>query len=696
MKRTAACFALVLAVFCSSTFAIGALYARMAGTSGTSSPLWISNYEADVTITDQIAVTHVDETFENDSNIQMEGIFIFPLPDNAIVTELALWINGQRVVGSVMQSDTAQAVYNSVVSKSIDPALLQYLGNNVFKLSVYPIQAAGNPMSTRRIEITYAELLPLNAGQVEYTFFMKAVNMSSKPVGTALVTFDLTSQKNIVSITSPTHSAPELSIAKQSDTHYIGTCGNENTLSETDFKLDYQFQNTAYALNVLTYVPSGMFFDTTGDNPYFLLWITPPDSAKPIKKNITFIADISSSMDGTRIAQLKQSLIAMVDTLAPTDMFNILAFSTAVQNFQPNLVLANTANKTAAIAFVNQLTAMGLTNMQDAFEAAFQSAWDDTSMNGIVFLTDGMPTWPDTNSSAILDSVAVYNKKQVNIFTFGIGDQANSGFLKNLANNNNGIATMIASDDSISSIMINFMHTISYPLIKNITMNYGGLQTSDVLPNTMPNLYAGKQLTLLGRYTKSGQYPITFDGTRGSDSVILTQNLTFPSPAENQPFVPRMWASAKIDWLLNEIAMYGVKPELKNAVIALGIKYSIITPYTSMLVLETNSTLPHEDKTTMGPKKLAIMNTPNPFKSLTMIKYSIPKMAAPQKVSIKIYDARGCLIRTLLNDVTMGGNFLIHWDAKNDKACGIPAGMYFAVLQISNGMHSILFMKVIR
>ena len=115
-----------------------------------------------------------------------------------------------------------------------------------------------------------------------------------------------------------------------------------------------------------------------------------------------------------------------------------------------------------------------------------------------------------------------------------------------------------------------------------------------------------------------------------------------------------------------------------------------------MLVLETNSTLPHEDKTTLGPKKLAIMNTPNPFKSLTMIKYSIPKMTAPQKVSIKIYDARGRLIRTLLNDVTMGGNFLIHWDVKNDKGGEIPAGMYFAVLEISNGMHSILFMKAIR
>jgi Ca-activated chloride channel family protein len=695
MKRSAL-IALLVCTLYGSTFAIGALYARPAGSSDNSTPLWLTSYEADVKISDQIAVTHVDQTFKNESYMNMEGIFMFPLPDNAIVTELALWINGVRTVGSVMESDTARSVYNSVVRRSIDPALLEYMGDNIFKLSVFPIAPAGQLMSTRRIEITYAELLPLTAGKVEYKFFMKSVNMSSKPVTQALVTFDLTSQKKIDSIGSPTHTSPEFSLIKQSDTHYIGTCGNENTLSEKDFKLDYQFENAVYSLNLLTYVPSGMFFDSTGDKPYYLLWITPPDTAKAIKKNVAFIADISSSMAGTRITQLKQSLIAMVNMLSPSDMFNILAFSTSVQKFKDNLVTADATSKSSAVTYVNQLSEMGLTNMQDAFKAAFKSAWDDTSVNAIVFLTDGKPTWPDTNSLSVIDTVAAQNKNHVAIFSFGIGDQVGSGFLKRIAKDNSGFATMIASDDSISAIMGNFMHTISYPLIKNISVDFGGLQTSDVLPNPMPNLYAGTQLTLLGRYVQAGQFPISFKGTRAADSVVLKQNLTFPSTAENQPFVPRMWASAKIDWLLNEIAIYGENPELKNGVIALGKKYSIITPSTSMLVIEPTMGFPYEDKTNRGPKKMTLMNSPNPFKSLTTIKYSIPKMSVPQRVSIKIFDSRGCLIRTLVNDVTMGGNFLVHWNAKNDKGFSIPAGMYFAVLQIGNGMHSMISMKIIK
>ena len=695
MKQLAS-IALLLCALYGSSFAIGALYARQPLSSDISKPLWLKSYQADVKITDQIAVTHVDQIFQNESNMRMEGIFMFPLPDNAIVTELALWINGVRTVGSVMESDTARSVYQNTVRRSIDPALLEYMGNNIFKLSVFPIDPVGYLMSERRIEITYAELLPLSSDQVEYKFFMKAVNMSSKPVNKALVTFDLTTQKKIVSIGSPTHAAPVLSIVKTTENHYIGTCGNENTLSEKDFKLDYQFENSVYSLNLLTYAPSGMFFDAAGDNPYYLLWITPPDTAKPIKKNVAFIADISSSMSGARITQLKQSLNAMVNMLSPSDMFNIFAFSTSVRNFKDNLVAADATNKASAVTFTSQLTEMGLTNMQDAFKAAFKCAWDDTSVNAIVFLTDGKPTWPDTNSLKIIDTVASQNKSHVAIFSFGIGDQVGSGFLKQLARDNNGFATMIAADDSISSIMNTFMHTISYPLIKNISVNYGGLVTSDVLPNPLPNLYAGKQLTLLGRYKNAGEYDIAFKGTSGKDSITLKQSLAFPSGAENHPFVPRMWASAKIDWLLNEIAIYGENSELKNAVIVLGKKYSIITPYTSMLVIETTLSVPFEDKTALLKGKLALINTPNPFKNLTTIKYSIPKMSAPQNVSIKIFNARGCLIRTLVHDVTMGGNFLINWDAKNDNGLPIPAGMYFAVLEMSNGMHSMLSMKVLR
>ena len=702
MKRIV-CFALFAAFFCSSSsYGLGALYARRPHFAETSVPLWLTKYDASVTITDQIAVTHVDQTFKNETSNRLEGVFIFPLPDNAVVTELALWINGVRQMAKIMGAASADSVYNAIVSQSADPALLKYMGKNIFKLSVFPIEPSGNAMSERRIEITYAELLPYRSQEANYTFFMKTVDLSPKPVERASIVFDCTSQKKILSFESPTTSTESgLSIIKQTDFHYIGTYGNENTNTEKDFILKIQFENSDYALNNLTYTPRTdslkMFFDTTGDNPYYLLWVTPPDTAKAIKKNVVFVADVSSSMGGIRITQLRTSLKAMIGMLAQTDMFNIIPFSTSVTSFKPTLVEASPDNKAAATEFVNQLTEQGLTDIEDALKGACSTSWDDTSVSAIVFLTDGMPTWPSgTSALRIIDTVAKYNKNGAAIFSFGIGTDVNDTLLKKLSNSNSGFTTAILSDDSISSIMNKFMHTISYPLIKKITMNYGGMETYDVLPNPMPNLYAGTQLTVLGRYKTSGEYQITFKGARGKDTVTLTQKLAFPSGADNQPFVPRMWASAKIDRLMDDITMYGEKKELTDAVKALGLKYSIITAYTSLLVVEPVHPLKSiEDKTFNNVKSL-LCNAPNPIKSFTTIRYYVPRGQKPQNVYIRIYDAGGRLIRTLVNDVTMGGNFLVKWDVKNAAGNFVPTGAYFAVLETSGGLRMMISMKVVR
>jgi Ca-activated chloride channel family protein len=682
-------FCIMLAVLAcwTSSFAVGALYARRALSSDAMVPLWLKSYDVDVKITDQIAVTHVDQTFRNETGTRLEGIFVFPLPDNAVVTELALWINGQRVVAKVMDSDTARATYETVVRRSIDPALLEYLGKNIFKLSVFPIDPVNNPLCERRIEITYAELLPYDASRVEYKFFMKTVNMSPKPVQRASLMLDLATQNKIVSFASPSHSgSSELGITKVTDNHYTAAFGNENAYSEKDLRLIYTLQLTQFAMNHLTYVvrpDSMLFFDEAGDNPYFLLWVTPPDTAKPIDKNVVLIADVSSSMSGTRIVQLRAALNAMVDKLNPNDNFNIVAFSTAVRQFSPDIVAATAANKAAAHTFINALSEAGLTDIEDALKAALGSTWSASRVNAVVFLTDGKPTWPTTSTSAtILDTVKAHNTSHVEMFTFGIGDQVETDFLKLLAKQNDGFATMILADDSINVMMQSFMNKISFPLLKNLTADYAGISAYDIYPSPLPNLYAGAQLTVLGRYRTNGEFPVTVSGARGQDALTLKQTLAFPAGV-NHPFVPRMWASSKIDFLLNEIAIYGELSELVNGVKTLGKKYSIITKYTSAVVIEPTEAKNMLDKTVSLSKTLKLFqNLPNPFTASTQLRYSVPAQKSPQYMTIKIYDASGKLVRTLVNEVTAGGNYVVHWNATDDHGRKLCAGIYFAVLEI--------------
>ena len=687
---------LMLLIVIQSTFSIGALYARRALTSDTSQPLWLKKYDATVTITDQIAITHVDQTFKNEDNFRKEGIFIFPLPENAIVTELALWIDGKRVLAQVMEADTARAKYDSIVRKKVDPALLEYLGKNVFKLSVFPIEANGNTMSERRIEITYAELLTYDASVVPYDFFMKTVNLSAKPVERASISIALTSQKKILDIFSPSHGVtPSLSITRLSDYKFNVSYGEENTNSESDFRLSFRLADDQYSINYLTYVPqkdSGMFFDSTGDNPYYLLWITPPESAsvaQTLSKNVVFVADISSSMTGTRMEQVRGAMNSMIDMLNIGDKFNIISFATGVTLFQNDVAVYNSKTAEQAHAFINKLGAAGLTNMEGALHAALNSTWDPMSVNGVIFLTDGVPTWPTgTDAGKILEMVKKENTAKVAIHTFGISTDAEIALLKTLARDNSGFSFTIAKNDSIRPILESFMRKISYPLISSISVSGGLLDNYDVFPRSLPDLYLGSQLTLLGRYRNTGTFAIKFSGRLKEDTFAITQDLKFPANTPNHPFVPRMWASAKIDYLLNEIAICGEQKELVDEVKILGKKYSIITPYTSMLVQEPpppgTGTLV-EDKTAGIPKELKLFqNSPNPFKPFTSIRFSIPRLNSPCKVSLRIYDLNGKLVRILLSEETLGGNFMVRWDGRDNHGAILGSGLYFAVLETGN------------
>lgn len=709
MKHRITLTIIVLSVF-NSAFALGALYARRPGSSTDMQPLWLKEYHADVKVTDQIAVTHVDQTFRNESPQRLEGIFFFPLPENAIVTELALWINGERVVGDVMEKDTARAIYNAIVRRSIDPALLESMGDNIFKLSVFPIEPAGRAMSERRIEITYVELLPHEGGTVDYTFFMKTINMSSKAVSRASVSMDLTSERTFLSLESPDPSiGAQISIVRKDAHNYKVTYGNENAHSERDLTIQYRLQSDDYALHHLTYVPDpgeGMFFDSPGDDPYFLLWVTPPEditTAEVIRKNLVFVADVSSSMEGERIVRLRNALKAMVDMLNPGDRFNILAFGTGVQPFAGDLTTTGPAASQQAHDFINGLAAGGLTNMEDALRAGLASAWDDTSVNALIFLTDGKPTWPmSSTTTTVLTAAAGSNTDSVSIHTFGVGQEVDNGFLTRLARENGGMDFQIAAEEDIDALLPSFMKRISYPLIRGIDVTYNNLKPYDVYPKVLPNLYAGTQLTLIGRYGQSGTHTVTFTGKQRDRTLTLAKDLPFPSGAESHPFIPRMWASWKIDWLLGEIAAYGEREEFVTQVKVLGRKYSIITPYTSMLVLEPGVSPPPdintaiEDKTKPYAAKLKLFqNYPNPFRGTTTLRYAVPRQSSPCLVTLRIYDARGRMVKELVRERVLGGNYVVQWHARDSRGSRMAAGTYVAVLRMGE-TRKMIAMRMVR
>ena len=665
----------------SEASAVGVLFVKRFHSTETYQKVWIKSVDVTTTILDQIAFTHMDEIFHNDMNWRVEAFFVFPLPDKAVVTRLVYWYNGTRYEAAIRERQQAVQEYEQEVRRLLDPALLEHLGDNLFRLRIAPV----DPNSDIRFEITYTELLSYDFGAVTYKFFLNTTALSPKPLEHVRLSIDARSQFPYKMFRSPSHGGSTATkIDNLSDNHYKVIFGDENFYPDKDFTLKFETVRQGFQVNVLTYKPVPS--DSFGTDSFYVLWVTPPDSLAPdeiIPKNIVFVADVSGSMEGERLSQLKEAMSDFLDHLQSRDRFNIISFGTNVAPFRSDLVPATPENISDARTFVFQLYAVGLTNIDLALQTAFSQSFADSTLNTVVFLTDGYPTWGETNINKIVEHAQNWNIASARIFTFGVGEEVSKTLLVDLAYGNGGYPTFITADDSISLIVGHLIERISKPVLTDLEISVDGLQRWDWYPKTLPDLFWGSQVLELGRYQNSGQFTVTLSGKIKSDSLHLNQTAFSPDTSGGDRFVPRLWAQKKIDYLMGQIQIYGEKQELVDQIIDLSLRYGILTPYTAFISNPNNppGTGISGEKTGSLPKQFALFqNYPNPFNRSTQISYAIPGGSAAISVSLKIYDLTGKLVKTLVYKRQKPGFYSVIWNGTENSGLQVASGLYLVVL----------------
>ncbi|MDP4196088.1 MAG: VIT domain-containing protein [Bacteroidota bacterium] len=680
-----------LFVLSSDIFAVGALYVRPRNSTQQYQKMWIKKIDTKIDIQEQIAVTHVDQTFNNELNTSVEAIYLFPLPANATISELVYWVNGVRYVAEIKERQQAVSEYNQKLRQWLDPALLEYLGNNLFRLSIVPI----NANSDVRTEITYVEPLSYDFGNVNYLLKLNTLSLSSKPLQTVSVSIDATSKFPYKRFYSPSYAnSTAAKITKISDNHYTFLFADENFYPDRDLSLQFETQRSGIEYHALSYKPSVQ--DSIGTDNFYSIWITPPDSltaGDEIPKDIVFTADVSSSMDGKRMDQLKETLNNFLSLLTDKDKFNIIKFGTNVVPFKNDLVYATQNNINDAKNFVFQLSALGTTNIDDALTKSLSQSYGDSTSNDLIFLTDGTPTFGDTSNASILSHVKQNNKNNVRIFSFGIGDEVSKSLLQDLSDQNHGYAKFIASNDSIALVVNDHFKRISKPVLTDITLDLGGVQSWDQYPKTISDLFWGNQVMILGLYKNGGSFDVTLKGMIRSKAVEFKQSICFSDTIGGHRFVPRLWAKAKIDYLLQLIAAYGEIAELKQQIIELSLRFQILTPYTAFYV-DPKTGLEEEKKDI--PERFALaQNYPNPFNPETKITYSLPLGRSSYHVVIKIYNTLGQLIRVLIDSEQPSGNYTLTWNGKDMNNMNVPSGVYIYSIQ-AEGFNAVRKMVLLR
>lgn len=543
-------------------------------------PLEVTYHHVNVKIDGQIATTSVDQEFYNPNPQRLEGTYVFPVPKGAQIDKFTMEIGGKQVEAELLPADKARGIYEDIVRKLRDPALLEYAGRDVFKVRVFPIE----PTSSKHITLSYSQVLTADAGMIGYTYPLNTEKFSAAPVKNISIKVELNNKKALNTIYSPSHT-----VEIKRDGPYRATVSYEASESrpDTDFTLYFAPEKEEVGVNLMTY-------KTSDEDGYFLLLASPAVQTRAprvVPKDVAIVLDTSGSMMGKKLEQAKKALQFCVENLNDEDRFEVVRFSTEVEPLFGKLVEASKANRGHAEHFVEDLKAIGATDIDGAMHAALGLRPPEGNRPFVVvFLTDGQPTVGVTDADEIVSHTKEWSGGHTRVFCFGIGTDVNTHLLDRVAEETRAAAQYVLPEEDLEVKVSSFFAKIKEPVLANPALTFAGdVRATKLYPSPLPDLFKGEQLVVVGRYTGHGSSAAVIEGTVNGESKKFAQDVTFSETASDSAFIPRLWATRRVGYLLEQIRLHGENAELRDEVTELARRYGIVTPYTAYLIVEDES-----------------------------------------------------------------------------------------------------------
>jgi Ca-activated chloride channel family protein len=544
-------------------------------------PLAMVDHHVNIQITDQVVVTHVEQTFRNHTDRRLETTYVFPVPKGASVNKFTMWVNGREVKGELVEATKATQIYTEIVRRTQDPGLLEYMGNNLFRMKVFPVE----PKSDQKVALNYASVANQDASLVEYIYPLKIDGKATRTLESFSLHAQIQSQHPIQNVYSPTHAITLKREGRNTDHKVVVDFQQKQGLLDKDFQLFYSLGDKDIGLTALTHRP------VRNEQGYFLLLISPRlemPKDEFIPRDMVFVLDTSGSMRGPKMDQARRALKYCLANLTAKDRFGLINFATTVNKYRDSLLESTADQVEHAKKWVDNLEATGGTAINDALAVALALRSSDPSRTfTLVFFTDGQPTIGETNPDIILKNVSAKNMANTRIFTFGVGDDVNATLLDQLAEQTRAVSTYVRPAEDIEVKVSSLYSKISHPVLANLKLAAGGpVRLAEVYPPQLPDLFHGGQLVVLGRYSGQGPAAITLSGTVGMEAREFVFETTFADKTDDErEFVEHLWGRRKVGYLLDQIRVNGEKKELVDEAVALAKKYGIATPYTSYLIV---------------------------------------------------------------------------------------------------------------
>lgn len=533
--------------------------------------------EVQVTVQGRVALIEVSEWFVNEGRRLAEGEYLYPLPGEAVFQGFSLFQGETELRGEIMDADAARAIYEEIVRRRADPALIELAGHGLLRARVFPIQ----PGETRKVTLRYTQVLERagNALQLVYAGGVRGGGQNAtrenrtRPEGVE-TRFRVVVEEcdGFLDPFSPTH---ELDFRRTGDRMIVTV--EEEIVGR--LALFLPLAGDGVGLSMATHRP-------VGEDGYFMLTLSPDRVSGEVQpRDVTVVMDVSGSMSGEKMEQAREALHQLLNSLSDQDRFRLLAFSSAVRAQSRGWTDARGRGLDEAAQWIDRLQADGGTNIEAALNEAFRLESPRRRLPVVVFLTDGLPS-VGQESPDELARIAETRAGRARVFAFGVGNDVNTQLLDRLGEAGRGDTDYVQPGENVERALSLLAAKIQHPVLTDLRLEGGPVDLSEIYPVNIPDVFAGEELVLFGRFDGDGQSQVTVRGERVERELAFSTELVFPEASDANDYIPRLWASRKLGHLERQIWTEGMSDDLAKEIRDLALRYGLPSRYTSYLVQE--------------------------------------------------------------------------------------------------------------